>query len=106
MSGEIIGSYVSIAFMPKLTVEGFAPADVEDGKRLVLAIEQDAGAPRAACWGVLRTARVSRDAMRIRVSAPAAIRQTIGRVSFIWKSFRFRLYPTLAKRRLLQRLLL
>jgi ferredoxin len=28
--------------MPKLTVEGFAPVDVEDGKRLVLAIEQDA----------------------------------------------------------------
>ena len=28
--------------MPKLTVEGFATVDVEDGKRLVLAIEQDA----------------------------------------------------------------
>ena len=28
--------------MPKLTVEGFAPVDVEAGKRLVLAIEQDA----------------------------------------------------------------
>jgi ferredoxin len=28
--------------MPKLTVEGFAPVDVEHGKRLVLAIEQDA----------------------------------------------------------------
>jgi ferredoxin len=28
--------------MPKLTVEGFAPVDVEQGKRLVLAIEQDA----------------------------------------------------------------
>jgi ferredoxin len=28
--------------MPKLTVEGFAPVDVETGKRLVLAIEQDA----------------------------------------------------------------
>ena len=27
--------------MPKLTVEGFAPVDVEDGKRLVLAIEED-----------------------------------------------------------------
>ena len=27
--------------MPKLTVEGFAPVEVEDGKRLVLAIEQD-----------------------------------------------------------------
>ena len=28
--------------MPTLTVEGFAPVDVESGKRLVLAIEQDA----------------------------------------------------------------
>jgi len=28
--------------MPKLTVEGFGTVDVEDGKRLVLAIEQDA----------------------------------------------------------------
>jgi ferredoxin len=28
--------------MPQLTVEGFAPVDVESGKRLVLAIEQDA----------------------------------------------------------------
>ena len=27
--------------MPTLTVEGFPPADVESGKRLVLAIEQD-----------------------------------------------------------------
>ena len=27
--------------MPKITVEGFEPVDVEDGKRLVLAIEQD-----------------------------------------------------------------
>ena len=28
--------------MPKLTVEGFSTVDVQDGKRLVLAIEQDA----------------------------------------------------------------
>ncbi len=28
--------------MPKLTVEGYGTVDVEDGKRLVLAIEQDA----------------------------------------------------------------
>ena len=28
--------------MPKLTVEGFGTVDVENGKRLVLAIEQDA----------------------------------------------------------------
>ena len=28
--------------MPKLIVEGYAPVDVEAGKRLVLAIEQDA----------------------------------------------------------------
>jgi ferredoxin len=27
--------------MPRITVEGFAPVEVEDGKRLVLAIEQD-----------------------------------------------------------------
>ena len=27
--------------MPKLTVEGFEPVDVESGKRLVLAIEED-----------------------------------------------------------------
>ena len=30
------------AQMPKLTVEGFGTVEVEDGKRLVLAIEQDA----------------------------------------------------------------
>ena len=30
------------AVMPNLTVEGFATVDVEHGKRLVLAIEQDA----------------------------------------------------------------
>jgi ferredoxin len=30
------------ADVPKLTVEGFGTVDVEDGKRLVLAIEQDA----------------------------------------------------------------
>ena len=29
--------------MPKLTIEGFTTVDVPDGKRLVLAIEQDAG---------------------------------------------------------------
>lgn len=34
--------YVNIADMPKLTVEGFDTVDVEAGKRLVLAIEQDA----------------------------------------------------------------
>src|SRR6476619_773487 len=28
--------------MPRLSVEGFAPVDVPEGKRLVLAIEQDA----------------------------------------------------------------
>ena len=27
--------------MPKITVEGFAPVEVDEGKRLVLAIEQD-----------------------------------------------------------------
>ena len=37
------GRYVNIRPMPILTVEGFVPVDVEAGKRLVNAIEQDAG---------------------------------------------------------------
>jgi ferredoxin len=41
--------------MPKLTVEGFASVDVEAGKRLVLAIEQDAGVDILhACGGNAR----------------------------------------------------
>ena len=41
--------------MPKLTVEGFSPVDVESGKRLVLAIEQDAGVDVLhACGGNAR----------------------------------------------------
>jgi ferredoxin len=41
--------------MPRLTVEGFAPVDVEHGKRLVLAIEQDAGVDILhACGGNAR----------------------------------------------------
>jgi len=41
--------------MPNLTVEGFAPVDVESGKRLVLAIEQDAGVDILhACGGNAR----------------------------------------------------
>ena len=41
--------------MPKLTVEGFDPVDVEAGKRLVLAIEQDAGVDVLhACGGNAR----------------------------------------------------
>ena len=41
--------------MPKLTVEGFATVDVEQGKRLVLAIEQDAGVDILhACGGNAR----------------------------------------------------
>jgi len=41
--------------MPKLTVEGFSPVDVEMGKRLVLAIEQDAGVDVLhACGGNAR----------------------------------------------------
>ena len=41
--------------MPKLTVEGFATVDVEAGKRLVLAIEQDAGVDVLhACGGNAR----------------------------------------------------
>jgi ferredoxin len=41
--------------MPKLTVEGFNTVDVEEGKRLVLAIEQDAGVDILhACGGNAR----------------------------------------------------
>jgi ferredoxin len=41
--------------MPKLTVEGFNTVDVEPGKRLVLAIEQDAGVDILhACGGNAR----------------------------------------------------
>src|SRR5688572_32248433 len=49
------GRYVNIQIMPILTVEGFAPVDVETGKRLVLAIEQDAGVDILhACGGNAR----------------------------------------------------
>lgn len=41
--------------MPKLSVEGFQTVDVEPGKRLVLAIEQDAGVDILhACGGNAR----------------------------------------------------
>src|SRR3989338_7567185 len=41
--------------MPTLTVEGFAPVEVEPGTRLVLAIEQDAGVDVLhACGGNAR----------------------------------------------------
>jgi ferredoxin len=41
--------------MPKLSVEGFNTVDVEEGKRLVLAIEQDAGVDILhACGGNAR----------------------------------------------------
>ena len=41
--------------MPKLTVEGFTTVDVEAGKRLVLAIEEDAGVDILhACGGNAR----------------------------------------------------
>ena len=41
--------------MPKLMVEGFAPVEVENGKRLVLAVEQDAGVDILhACGGNAR----------------------------------------------------
>ena len=41
--------------MPTLTVEGFAPVDIEPGKRLVNAIEQDAGVDILhACGGNAR----------------------------------------------------
>ena len=41
--------------MPKLTVEGFETVEVDEGKRLVLAIEQDAGVDVLhACGGNAR----------------------------------------------------
>jgi ferredoxin len=41
--------------MPKLTVEGFAPVDVPQGKRLVLAVEENAGVDILhACGGNAR----------------------------------------------------
>ena len=41
--------------MPKVTVEGFPSVDVQEGKRLVLAIEQDAGVDVLhACGGNAR----------------------------------------------------
>ena len=41
--------------MPQLTVEGFSPVEVEDGKRLVLAIEQNTGVDVLhACGGNAR----------------------------------------------------
>ena len=41
--------------MPKLTVEGFNTVEVEQGKRLVLALEQDAGVDQLhACGGNCR----------------------------------------------------
>jgi ferredoxin len=41
--------------MPKLTVEGFETVDVEEGKRLVLALEQDAHVDQLhACGGNAR----------------------------------------------------
>src|SRR5436305_5926472 len=41
--------------MARLTVEGFPPVEVDDGKRLVLAIEQDAGVDILhACGGNAR----------------------------------------------------
>src|SRR4249920_2251818 len=41
--------------MPKLTVEGFPTVDVEEGKRLVLAVEQNAGVDILhACGGNCR----------------------------------------------------
>src|SRR5215475_92447 len=54
-ASAMVRRYVNIRTMPKLTVEGFAPVDVEEGKRLVLAIEQDAGVDILhACGGNAR----------------------------------------------------
>jgi ferredoxin len=48
-------AYVNIAAMPTLTVEGFQSVEVENGKRLVNAIEQDAGVDILhACGGNAR----------------------------------------------------
>lgn len=50
-----IPHYVNIARMPKLTVEGFPTVDVDEGKRLVRAIEEDAGVDILhACGGNAR----------------------------------------------------
>src|SRR5688572_31872964 len=47
--------YVNIRSMPKLIVEGFPETEIESGKRLVLAIEQDAGVDILhACGGNAR----------------------------------------------------
>ena len=47
--------------MPKLTVEGFPTVEVEEGKRLVLAIEQDAHVDVLhACGGNARCTTCSR----------------------------------------------
>lgn len=41
--------------MPVISVEGFAPVDVPEGKRLVLALEEDAGVDQLhACGGNAR----------------------------------------------------
>ena len=51
----MVRRYVNIPGMPKLSVEGFNTVDVESGKRLVLAIEQDAGVDILhACGGNAR----------------------------------------------------
>jgi len=51
----MVTRYVNIRSMPKLSVEGFETVDVESGKRLVLAIEQDAGVDILhACGGNAR----------------------------------------------------
>jgi ferredoxin len=53
--GSAQSAYVNIAAMPKLTVEGFRSVEVENGKRLVNAIEQDAGVDILhACGGNAR----------------------------------------------------
>ena len=50
-----MGGYVNIQPMPRLTVEGFRTVEVPAGKRLVLAIEQDAAVDILhACGGNAR----------------------------------------------------
>jgi ferredoxin len=55
--------------MPTLSVEGFSPAVVESGKRLVLAIEQDAGVDILQAGG--GTARCTTCRVEFLVGEPA-----------------------------------
>ena len=67
--------------MPKLTVEGFSTVDVETGKRLVLAIEQDARVDILhACGGNARCTTC-----RVEFVSGEPPRMTLGREDRSWK---------------------